>query len=98
LQVTYKNRKLERICTDYKHAQKLYSVEMADKIHLRRQNLESADNIEHLLQYAIGRCHPLSGNLKDKYAMDLVHPFRLVFTVAKKSIQIACIEDITDYH
>ena len=39
----------------------------------------SADTVEDMIQYRIGRCHSLLNNRKGQYAVDLVHPFRLVF-------------------
>ncbi len=41
--------------------------------------IRSADTVEDMIQYRIGRCHPLLNNRKGQYAVDLVHPFRLVF-------------------
>lgn len=55
-------------------------------------------NIECLIQYHIGRCHPLHHNRKNQFAMDLVHPMRLVFEKRGTDIQIAYIMEIVDYH
>ena len=51
-----------------------------------------------LIQYRIGRCHELKGKRKKQYAMDLVHPYRLIFERRGTEIQIAYIMDIVDYH
>jgi Plasmid maintenance system killer protein len=51
-----------------------------------------------MIQYHIGRCHPLTGDRKGQYAMDLSHPYRLVFKVKQESIEIAEIIEIVDYH
>ena len=45
----------------------------------RIDEIKAALSVEMLLQFKIGRCHKLKGNRKDQYAMDLVHPYRLVF-------------------
>ena len=50
------------------------------------------------IQYRIGRCHPLKGNRKNQYAVDLVHPYRLVFEKVEDQIQIVSITEIIDYH
>ena len=71
---------------------------MAEKIHLRIKQILAADSVEILLQYKIGRCHQLKGNRKEQYAMDLVHPYRLVFEKKGNEIQIAKIMEIVDYH
>lgn len=51
-----------------------------------------------MVQFHIGRCHPLKGNRKGQYAMDLVHPYRLVFEKIGNEIQIANVMEIVDYH
>lgn len=71
---------------------------MAGKIHQRIDQIRAADTVEQMIQFGIGRCHPLHQNRKNQYAMDLVHPMRLVFEKKGNEIQIANIIEITDYH
>lgn len=99
MQITYKNNKIKKICTDATVASKEYGYKMAVKIHQRIDEISAALNVEMLLQFKIGRCHSLLNNRKGQYAMDLIHPYRLIFTVDKSSnLQIANIEEIVDYH
>lgn len=51
-----------------------------------------------MIQFHIGRCHPLVHNRKGQYVVDLVHPYRLVFEKHGNDIQIAHIMEIVDYH
>ena len=46
----------------------------------------------------MAECHPLKGNRKNQFAVDLVHPYRLVFEKKGTEIQIANIIEIIDYH
>jgi proteic killer suppression protein len=98
LQIIYKTNSLERICTNYSIAKRKYGEIMAKLIHQRIDQLKSAISIEMLVRYSIGRCHPLEGNRKGEYAMDLVHPYRLIFEKSKADIQIVRIIKIEDYH
>lgn len=98
MDITYKNRKIEKVCTDAKTAEKTYGREMADKIHQRIDEISAADTVEIMIQFHIGRCHPLSQNRKGQYAVDLVHPYRLIFEKSGNDIQIAKIMEIVDYH
>ena len=98
MDITYKNKKVEKVCTDAKIAEKTYGQDMAYKIHQRIDEITAADTVEMLIQFHIGRCHPLTQNRKGQYAMDLVHPHRLVFEKKGNEIQIANILEITDYH
>ena len=98
MDITYKNKKIEKICTDAKTAERTYGREMADKIHQRIDEITAADTVEMMIHFHIGRCHPLSQNGKGQSAVDLVHPNRLVFEKKGDEIQIANVLEIVDYH
>mgnify|MGYP003467937530 CR=1 FL=1 len=86
------------MCTDAQVATRKYGPEMAELIHQRIGEMEAADSVEFMIKYRIGRCHPLQGNRKGEYAVDLIHPRRLVFTKKGDEIQIARVIEIVDYH
>ena len=71
---------------------------MAEKIFMRIGEIQSADSIEDLVKFSVGRCHSLSGDRNAQYAMDLVQPYRLIFINVGDTIQIAQIIEIIDYH
>lgn len=98
MDITYKNKRIEKVCTHAKTAERTYGREMAEKIHQRIDETSAADTVEMMIQFHIGRCHALSQNRKGQYAMDLVHPYRLVFEKEGTEIQIANILEIVDYH
>lgn len=98
LNITYKNKKLEKVCTDAKLSDRTYGNEMSEKIQMRIDEIRAVDTVEEMITYHIGRCHALTGNRKGQYAVDLVHPYRLVFEKCGKEIQIAHIMEIVDYH
>ena len=98
MDITYKNKKMEKICTDAKIADKTYGSDMAEKIHMRIDQIRATDTVELMILFHIGRCHQLTNNRKGQYAMDLVHPYRLVFEKHGDEIQIAHIMEIVDYH
>lgn len=98
LEITYKSSKLRKVCTDSSVARKEYNFEMAQKIAQRMSQLIAADSIEMLIKFQIGRCHQLKGDRKGQFAMDLVHPYRLVFEEKDSQIQLIRIIAIEDYH
>lgn len=98
MQVNYRNRQIEKICTNASDAIKKYGNRTAGLIHQRVDEIGAADSVETLVQYGIGRWHQLVGDRKGQFAMDLVHPLRLVFEVIRDEIQIAEIQEIVDYH
>ena len=71
------------MCEDAQVATKKYGGEMA---------------VEMLVQHRIGRCHQLQGDRKGQYAMDLTHPYRLIFEKRDKEIIAVEILEIVDYH
>lgn len=98
LEINYRTKKLEKKCENYKTAVCSYGRDMASKIAQRIGEIRAIDAVEYLVKCEIGRCHPLNGNRQGEYAMDLVHPYRLIFTVENGTVQIATIMEIKDYH
>lgn len=98
MEISYKNNKIMKVCTDAKVSDRTYGNEMSEKIQMRIGEIEAADTVEDMIKYRIGRCHPLINNRKGQYAVDLVHPYRLVFEKRGKEIQVAHIMEIVDYH
>lgn len=104
MKVTFKSRKLERQCTIASETQKAFGNQTAKLIHQRIDEIKSMDTVENLVKYRVGRCHPLHDEhnkrktRKNQYAMDLGHPYRLVFEKIEDKIQIANIVSIEDYH
>lgn len=71
---------------------------MAAKIQQRIEEIRAALSVEMLIQFHIGRCHPLTGDRKGQYAMDLTHPYRLVFEKRNDRLVAVEILEIVDYH
>lgn len=98
MEIRYKSNRIRKICENVKLAEKTYGTQMTEKLDQRLYEIQAADTVEMLIQFHIGRCHPLSNNRKGQYAVDLVHPYRLVFEKQGKKIQIVQIIEIIDYH
>lgn len=98
MQVEYKNDKLRKVCTIAYYAQRQYGEKMSYKIHQRIDELRAASSVEELLKFHIGRCHLLQGDRKGQYAMDLIHPYRLIFAKLGNEIEIVNVIEIIDYH
>jgi len=98
LEISYKNNKIKKVCTDAKASDRTYGKEMSEKIQMRIDEIAAVDTVEEMIKYRIGRCHPLTNNRKGQYAVDLVHPYRLVFEKIGDKIQVAHIMEIVDYH
>ena len=76
---------------------------MTVKLYERLQQITQATSIETLIILRLGRCHPLYGDRLGQYAMDLIHPYRLIFTQYGNTqygntVDIVEIQEIVDYH
>lgn len=98
MKIIYKNKKLEKICTNLHDAERKYGSNMAFKIHLRIKEISASLSVEDMIRYRIGRCHQLKGKRNNQYAVDLDHPFRLIFEKRNEEIELVKIIEITDYH
>ena len=79
MQVVYKSRSLQKVCTDFYSASKKYGYRMTELIFKRVSQLQAAKTVEDLIKLKAGRCHALKGQRQGQFAMDLVHPYRLIF-------------------
>ena len=71
---------------------------MTVKLYERLQQISQATSIETLIFLRLGRCHPLYRDRLGQYAMDLIHPYRLIFTQYGNTVDIVEIQEIVDYH
>ncbi len=65
MQIKYRTKKIEKICTNASIATKTYGENMAFKIHLRIDQIRSAKDVLELINNSIRRCHVLKGNRND---------------------------------
>lgn len=104
MKLQYKSKKLEKECDDYRKAQSKYGDRCAKLLHQRVRELKSADSLDQMVEYRIGRCHRLTGDLKGKYALDLDHPYRLIVEPVNDEygevigIKIVKLLEVKDYH
>jgi proteic killer suppression protein len=77
MQISFTKRKLSDLCNSRAKATNEYGKRQAEKIMLRIAQLDAASDMSEIPEAA--RCHPLHGKKEGSYAVDLVHPYRLVF-------------------
>lgn len=107
MNIEYKTQKIKKECEDPRKAQKQYGKKIATKLTQRVGELTAATSLLDIQYIPSARLHRLKGIRSDEYAVDLVHPFRLVIKPILKengdlndleSIDIVRIEEVTDYH
>ena len=86
------------MCEEYSQAKRNYGEDMAARIHQRIAEIKSSDSVEMMIKFNIGRCHLLKGDKSGFFAVDLIHPYRLIFSKVKEIIECVEIQKIEDYH
>jgi toxin HigB-1 len=107
MELRFKTNKLKKQCEDPVEAQKEYGSQIGIKLTQRVSELQSAFTLDDIARVPAARLHKLKGSRKNEYAIDLVHPFRLIVTPVLEcnadmrtlnSIRIIKIEEVANYH
>lgn len=105
--VDFKTSKLKKQCENPNIAKKDFGSNIGDRLTQRIRELTSATSLEDIGFIPAARLHRLEGKRQNQYAVDLVHPFRLVFEpVLKDGVEIfeldridrVKVEEVSDYH
>lgn len=112
MEIEFKDKKKANLFGNRKKLVQCYGDRMADKIEQRLEDLASCAHLKMAFSLP-GRLHALCGDWAGHFAMDLVHPHRLVFRPAndplpyldeeqtqldQKRIDIIRIVEVIDYH
>ncbi|HJN25468.1 MAG TPA: hypothetical protein QGG18_07250 [Rhodospirillales bacterium] len=111
MDIAFRTRKLEKVFNAAIALQKTYGARMARVIMMRMAVLKSARNLGQLPTMPPDRRHQLSGSRDEQFAVDLVHPHRLVFApnheplprksdggIDTEQVTAITILDVIDYH
>lgn len=107
MEIVFKDKTIKDLCEQASLAQRKLGKRMAQKLQGRLADLMAVASVAEL---CAGRPHPLSGDRAGQFALDLVHPCRLVFEPAHhpvprrdggvdwSQVTKVCIIWIGDYH
>jgi proteic killer suppression protein len=109
--IAFRNRRLEKQFNSAEVLQKAYGERMAKVIMNRLAVLKAARSLARVPTTPPDRRHQLKGDRDEQFAVDLVHPHRLIFVPNHEPIprkndkgidteQVTAIEiiDVIDYH
>ena len=77
--IEFKKKKLRKQCESFAALRKAFGDIIAKQVVMRLNALKAADCIEDLDPLPPTRCHPLKGDRKGQYAMNVGQPYRLIF-------------------
>jgi toxin HigB-1 len=111
MDIGFKSNKLLKIFNSDKDLQKAYGSEQARLIKRRMAVLRAAPTLAHVPVEKPDRRHQLGADRQNQFAVDLKHPFRLVFTpghnpiprtedgsIDLKNVTAIIILEVRDYH
>ena len=107
MELRFKNNTIKKQCEDPGRAQRDFGPRMGNLLTQRVGELAAATNLWDIKLIPAAGLHRLHGPRKDQYAVDLVHPFRLVFSPILRegvaiydleAIDLIRIEEVIDYH
>ena len=87
MDVEFQDNKLQEFCEDFKKLKKRYGQIQAQEIIKRINELSSAESLFDISKLPQARLHPLKQNLQGFLAVDLKHPYRLIFLPIDGEIQ-----------
>ena len=110
MEIEFRTTKLHKDCWSQRAMTGRWGPKTAKKMRRRLADLEAAETLEQM-RHLPGRCHELSGDLAGCLALDLDHPYRLIFRpnqdpvprkpdggLAWEHVTGILIEKVVDYH
>lgn len=111
MEIVFRTKKLDKTFNAAGALQKAYGERMAKTVRKRLAVLKHARTLSQVPTTQLGRCHQLKGRRNEQYAVDLVHPARLVFEPNHKpfprkadggidtdQVTVITIIEVIDYH
>jgi proteic killer suppression protein len=111
MELQFKSRKLEKVCLSERDSVRTWGAKRARVVRRRLAQLAAAESLAVVSSLPPARLHPLVGDRDGHFAVDVMHPFRLVFEpyhedvprladggVDRAKITAIRILDVEDYH
>lgn len=79
MDIKFKTNKLCKKCSSKKEMVKEWGPELAQRLSQRLMEIQAMGSIGELRCLPQARCHQLTGDRDNQFAVDLKHPYRLIF-------------------
>ena len=90
MKLIYKNKTVEKQCTELRRAKKDFSEKVAVKLHLLINFLEAADSLASVTAFPKFHFHQLEGNRQGQFALDIdgrKSSYRLIVGFREKDLE-----------
>ena len=111
MDIIFRDNRLEKDCNDAKRARKRFGAVRARRLMQRLDELHAVEVLANMRALPHARCHALKEDRKGQFAVDLDHPYRLIFEPANRPVpklpdggidwgRVTAVKvlEITDYH
>ena len=88
MDILFRSSSLEKECTNKRKLQNKHGAKRADLIQRRLEAMANSESLAVLRLLPQLRAHALAGDRAGQLAVDLDHPYRLIFEVANDPIPI----------
>ena len=79
MEIVFKNARMKEDSEDLRCLSRKYGKLQASKISARLNELDAAESLDDIWKLPHVRLHALSGKLKGNFAIDIKHPYRIIF-------------------
>ena len=81
VEITFRDRSMQKACSSEKGSVKRWGAENARRIRQRLADLQAFSSLADVPATPPFRCHPLKGERKGQFAIDVRQPYRLIFDI-----------------
>jgi len=86
MEIRFKSSRIQKSCNSERESVRAWGTLNARKLRQRLAELSAAETLEGMRKLPAARCHPLKGDRAGQFAVDLAHPYRLVFEPANNPV------------
>ena len=86
MDIYFRTKRLQKLCSVSREAQRHLGEKRARRLHQRMMELKAAISLDDISRLPPARCHELTGNRKGQLSVDLEHPYRLLFIPANNTL------------
>ncbi len=98
MEIRFRTTRLRKQYAEFKCGVKAYGDVVAGKYIDRINILQAARDLHEVKRLPGLRCHPLKGDRKGKWAINLTGQMRLIFTLEGDHLEIVRIEEVSKHY
>ncbi|TMS94092.1 plasmid maintenance system killer [Pseudoalteromonas sp. S201] len=98
MEIDFRTNKLEKCFKESRLANREFGDQVGRKYIQRINLIKAAKDLDEVKKLPGLRCHPLKGDRKGQFAVNLTGFYRLIFTVEGDKLSIAMIEEVSKHY